>query len=122
MPNNAIVFSDDDDVVWCDSCDARLYELKDGSMICTNGNCGRLYQPGSVNKHKRHLQPIESPYDDTDIPLVPLREWQYGHAMSKRKKKTSILDKEERMWLSQGSGRSITDVQEWLPEGQDWMV
>jgi hypothetical protein len=85
-------------------------------MICTN--CCREYSPGSVNKRKRRLEPIEGPHDDSEIPLVPLREWQYGHAMSQRRKKPTILDKEDKAFVSQGSGRSITDVQEWLPEGE----
>jgi hypothetical protein len=35
-----------------------------------------------------------------------------------KKKKPTILDKEEKAWVSGGSGRSIISVEEWLPEGE----
>jgi uncharacterized Zn finger protein (UPF0148 family) len=116
MPNDAIIFSGDDDnnKVFCDDCDALLHERKDGSLICTN--CCREYVPGSINKRKRALGPIESPYDDiaADIPLVSMTEYH----QQQRKKKPSILDKEERAFVAGKSGRSITSMEEWLPEDE----
>jgi hypothetical protein len=108
---SAIICDDGpDDKSWCDPpCDALLIERKDRSHICSY--CGREYLPGAVNKHKRHLEPIECPYDDSDIPLVSLRE--YGQP---QRKKQSILDKEDRAFVAGKPGRSITNVEEYFPE------
>jgi hypothetical protein len=111
MPSAIIFSDDDDDKAWCNPpCDALLIERKDGSMICSY--CGREYLPQAVKKHKRHLGPIESPYDDSEVPLVSLSDYS-----NPQRKKQSILDKEDKIWVSQGSGRSITSEDEWFPEG-----
>ena len=113
MPNNAIVFSDDDDEKsYCDDCSYLLIERKDGSMRCSNPDCGRQYSPDSVNKHKRKLRPDKSPYDGSDVPLVSMTE--YGSYA--KKKKQTILDKEEKAFVAARPGRSIINVEEWLPE------
>lgn len=72
--------------------------------------------PDSVNKHKRDLQPIESRYDDGPL-VVPMKE--YGSYT--KKKKATVLDKEEKAFVAagRGAGRSIIDVEEWLPEGEN---
>jgi hypothetical protein len=101
-----------DEAAWCEDCDARLFERRDGSMICSNGDCGRQYPAGSTTKHKRNLQPIENPFDTDGPILVSMTE--YGSY--KKKKKETILDKEEKAWVAGGSGRTIIDIQEW-PEG-----
>jgi len=61
----SIVFDgDESEHAYCDSpCNALLYQRKDGSMICSY--CSRVYPAGSVNKHKRGLEPIENPYDNS---------------------------------------------------------
>ena len=70
--------------------------------------------PDSVNKHKRKLSPDKSRYSQEGPELVPMTE--YGSYV--KKKKPTILDKEEKAWVSGGSGRSIINVEEWLPEGE----
>jgi hypothetical protein len=100
-----------DEKAWCDPpCDALLIERKDGSMICSY--CAREYLPKSVNKHHRTLEPIENPYDTDGPILVSMNE--YGSYV--KKKKETILDKEEKAFVAAGKGRSIIDVEEWLPE------
>jgi hypothetical protein len=99
-----IIYDDGPDKAWCDPpCDALLHERKDGSMICTG--CCREYLPGSVNKRKLALEPLESPYDDAEMPVVMMSDY-----TQPQRKKPTILDKEERAWLAQGKGlgRSIT--------------
>ncbi len=118
MPNavtamNVIVFdgSDDDDIAWCDpQCDARLYERKDGSRICSY--CGREYLPDSVNKHKRKLSPDKNRYETDGPELISLS----GYAEPQKKKKQTVLDKEDKLWLAQGKGRSIIDSEDFYPE------
>jgi hypothetical protein len=108
--SSIVFFYNDDDNSYCDEkdCGYILIERKDGSKICSNPDCRREYLPDSVNKHKRSLQPI-----DSDEPIiVPMTE--YGSY--KKKKKPSILDKEDKAWVSQGSGRSIIAVDEYWPE------
>lgn len=110
MPSGNIVFEDDGDKAWCNSpCDALLIERKDGSHICSY--CGREYLPNAVNKHKRRLGPVEDPYDSEGPELISLT----GYAQPGRKKPT-ILDKEDKAFVSGKSGMSITSVDEWLPE------
>jgi hypothetical protein len=114
--NDAFIFSDDDkdENSWCDSCDscdAKLIERRDGSMVCSNSDCGREYLLKSVNRYKRELQPVESPYDTDGPEIVPMTDY----AAIIQPKKESVLDKEDRHWVSKGSGRSITDVDEWFP-------
>ncbi len=109
MPS-AIICDDVPDDVYCDPpCDALLIERKDGSMICSY--CGKEYLANAVKKHKRHLGPIESPYDDSEVPLVSLSDY-----ANPQRKKPSILDKEDRAFVAGKPGRCITDVQEWFPE------
>ena len=109
MRNESTVFDDDDDKSWCDSCDALLIERRDGSMICSY--CGREYLPNAVKKHKRHLGPIENPYDDGEVPLVSLSDY-----TNPQRKPSTILDKEDRAFVAGKPGRSITNVEEWFPE------
>ena len=109
-PMPAIVFSDDDDDnSWCGDCDALLYERKDGSMICSNPQCGRNYLPSEVKKHKRHLGPVESPYDDSDVPLVSLSDY-----ANPQRKKPSVFDREDRLFESK-SGRYFTEHEDYFP-------
>jgi hypothetical protein len=82
-----------------------------GSRICSNGSCGREYLPDSVNKHKRKLSPDKSYSQQEGPELISLT----GYATA-QKKKPSILDKEDKAWVSQGSGRSIIDAEEFYPE------
>lgn len=109
----SIVFDGDyDDKAWCDPpCDGLLVERKDESMLCTI--CGRTYLPGSVNKHKSDLAPAGGYYANDDGPLLePL----VSYTTTPQKKKPTAGDKEDKMWLSQGSGRTLVDVEEWTPE------
>jgi hypothetical protein len=51
--------------------DALLYERKDGSSICSN--CGRIYNPDSIQKHHTELEPEkESVYKNDGPEVVPL--------------------------------------------------
>ena len=114
MPNNAIVFSDDDEKSYCDDCSYLLIERKNGSTIYSNPDCRREYLPDSINKHKRKLQPDKSRYSEEGPELISLT----GYGQPSKKKKETMLDKEEKAWVSSGPGRSIIDVQEWLPEDE----
>jgi hypothetical protein len=99
------------DISWCDSCDARLYEKRDGSMICSNPVCGRTYLPDSVQKHKRKMSPDKS-YTDIGAPeLVSMTNF-----TNTKKKTETIMDKEERLMAQKKSGFSWTNIEEWLPE------
>jgi hypothetical protein len=40
------------------------------------------------------------------------------HQEPHKKKKPTILDKEEKAFIAAGKGRSIIDIQEWLPEDE----
>ena len=112
---SSIVFTyDDDDKSYCDEtdCGYLLIERKDGSRICSNPDCRREYLPNAVNKHKRDLQPI-----DHDEPIVvPMKD--YGSYT--KKKKQTVLDKEEKAFVAagRGAGRSIIDIDEYWPEGE----
>jgi hypothetical protein len=71
MPNDAIVFSDDDEKAWCNQydCGGELKQLKDGSMLYLA--CNYIYQPDSIVKHKSKLGPNKNRYlDERDGPLV----------------------------------------------------
>jgi hypothetical protein len=89
----SIIFSDDDDKAWCNDCDALLYERKDGSSVCSNGNCGRIYNADSIKKHHTQLGPTkESPYKNNGPEVVPLD----SYADPERKKKpASPIDRED---------------------------
>jgi hypothetical protein len=67
--------------------------------------------PDSVNKHKRKLGPSKSRVSDDGPIVVPMTG--YGQP---QKKQETVLDEEEKAFVRAGRGRSITDVQEWLPE------
>ncbi len=111
----SIVFDDEPDKSWCDQpdCGGLLIERKDSSSICSI--CLHEYLPDSVKLHKSKLGPTKGYYDKDDGPeLINIREY-----TEPRKKKPSILDKEDRIWASQGSGRSIIDYDEFYPEGED---
>ena len=108
---SSIIFSPDaDDTAWCDSCDARLIERKDGSSICSG--CSRIYEPDSIQKHHMELQPEVKIYDDVgELPVVMMSEYSQP-----QKKKPSITEHEDKMWIAGKSGRTITDAEEYLPE------
>ena len=108
-----IVFTgdDEDDISWCDPpCDARLYERKDGSKICSY--CGREYLPDSINKHKRKLGPSKGRYSDDGPILEPMTE--YGQTPNKRK--GIVLDREEKAMAQKKSGFHWTEIEQWPPE------
>jgi hypothetical protein len=105
---------DDDDVAWCSDCDARLYERKDESHVCSNPSCGRVYQPNSVKKHKTGLHPVVDPYEIEGPALLPLTSY-----YTKKKKKPSLGDKEDQAFVSKKSELSITSYEEYLPEGSE---
>jgi hypothetical protein len=113
---NAIIFDDDDtEKEWCNSpCDALLIKRRDGSRICSY--CGREYLPNSVSKHKSTLGPNKTPQEsESDGPLVvPLSG--YGQYTPKKRNTNPTADKEDRLWLSQGSGRSIVSSEDYWPE------
>jgi hypothetical protein len=111
MPS--IVFSDDDGQSYCDWCDALLYERKDGSMICSNGVCCRVYSPQQITRHKRKLGPSESSTDSSEPLLMSLSDY-----ATPQHKQPSILDREDRKFVQQSSGRSITSYEEFYPEAQ----
>jgi hypothetical protein len=106
----AILFSSDDDV-YCDSCDAKLYVRKDNSMVCSNPQCGRVYNEGSITKHRSKLKPAK----DLDAPmLIPLTEY---HNYDGKRKKKEVTKYEDDYFVSRKSGLSITDSEEFLPAG-----
>jgi len=103
-----------DEASWCDSCDARLFERRDGSMICSNGDCGRQYPAGSVNKHKRGLEPIKNPNDNSANGgplLISMTDY-----TNKKKKMPSIFDKEDKL-LESRSGFYWIEHEDYWPEG-----
>src|SRR5215217_6559646 len=75
--NSPIIYFGEDDKSYCSSCDYLLYERKDGSMVCSNGDCGRIYSPNEVRKHKSKLGPeIEKRAIDGDGPeVVPITDY-----------------------------------------------
>jgi hypothetical protein len=92
MNNDAIIFSDaEDDVSWCDSCDARLYERKDQSLVCSNPECGKIYAAGSVTKHRLTLSPDKEPRSQGGPAVVPIT----GFTDKKKQKKSSVFDRED---------------------------
>jgi len=105
--------SGDEENSFCDWCDAKLYLRKDGSMICSNGTCCRVYSPTSVTKHKRKLGPSESPNDSEEPLFMHLTDY-----ATPQRKSPSILDMEDNKFIQQGSGRSITSYEEFYPEAQ----
>jgi hypothetical protein len=109
-----IVCDDGLDEAWCDQkyCGGKLIPWKNESMVCSL--CEHLYSPDSIKKHKAKLGPNKDPYGRDGPLLVSMTEYS-----EKPKKKPSILDKEDKLWVSQGSGRSIIDYDEYYPEGQD---
>jgi uncharacterized Zn finger protein (UPF0148 family) len=94
----SIIFSDADDEAWCDDCDARLIERKDGSSICSN--CSRVYTPDSVQKHHMELQPEKNPYSNEGPELVSIT----GYTEQQQKKKPSVFDKEDKFIESKKTG------------------
>jgi hypothetical protein len=116
MPNDSIVFSDDEKV-WCDEkyCGGKLIPYgKDGTMICSL--CEHVYLPDSVMLHKSDLRPDKSRHDsDRDSGSIAVSMTEYSE---KPTKKPTILDREDMIFVRQGSGRSIIDYEEWLPEGE----
>jgi len=103
-----------DEAAWCEDCDARLFERRDGSMICSNGDCGRQYPAGSTTKHRRSLQPIENPYDTDGPILVSMTEY----TNTNRKKKTpSVFDKEDKLFESK-PGRHFIEHYDYDPEAK----
>jgi hypothetical protein len=116
--NDSIVFAgfhdDDDDIAWCDSCDAWLFERRDGSTIFSNGSCGLTYSPDSITKHKTGLHPRNDPYARDDPEGVPLRNYYSGS--SSAAKREPKLDKEDKAFIAQGKGRSISEWDGWFPE------
>jgi uncharacterized Zn finger protein (UPF0148 family) len=111
---SAIVFDgDNEEHSWCDLCDARLFQRKDGSMICSNSDCCKVYPAGSINKHKRSLEPIEDPYDnspDSGPLLISMTEY-----TNKKRKKPTVWDKEDKIFEGK-SGRYFTTHEDWPPE------
>ena len=112
---SAIVFDgDESEHSYCDApCDARLFQRRDGSMICSY--CSRVYPAGSINKHKRSLEPIEDPYDnsaDSGPLLISMTEY-----TNKKKKKPSVFDKEDKLMASR-SGFSWIEHEDYGPEAE----
>ena len=70
--NNAIIYDGEDDQSYCGACDYLLYERRDQSMICSNPDCGRMYTPDDVTKHKSKLGPElqKRNHDGGDGPLL----------------------------------------------------
>ena len=110
----SIVFDgDESEHAYCDSpCDALLYQRKDGSMICSY--CSRVYPAGSVNKHKRGLEPIKNPNDNSANGgplLISMTDY-----TNKKKKMPSIFDKEDKL-LESRSGFYWIEHEDYWPEG-----
>jgi uncharacterized Zn finger protein (UPF0148 family) len=108
-----IICDDGSDEAYCDqyNCGGRLFELKDGSMMCSL--CEHQYRPNTVHKHKRKLHPSESPYDSEEPLFMHLTDY-----ATPQRKSPSILDREDNRFVQQGSGRSITSYEEFYPEAQ----
>jgi hypothetical protein len=106
MNSGNIVYDDGPDQCWCDSCDALLYERKDQSFICSNPECGRIYNPDSVTKHRTKLEPNKSPYSQEGPELVPITGF-----TDMKKKKPSVFDREDQKMKRPG----FSIVEEW-----DW--
>ena len=108
-----IVYTPDDEAVWCDSCDARLIQRGDESFICSN--CCKEYEPKSTLQHHVGLGPEYDPYEEAkaELPLVMLSN--YGDT---RKKKKGITDYEDEFLASKKSGFMITSSDEYLPAGE----
>jgi hypothetical protein len=62
--NPAIIYNGEDNNAYCGACDYLLYEKRDGSMICSNPDCGRIYSSSDVLKHKSKLGPDIKRYED----------------------------------------------------------
>jgi hypothetical protein len=109
-----ICSGDDENKSYCNSpCDALLYEKKDGSFVCSNPSCGRVYNQDSVKAHKSYLRPSKNPHD-TSPGIVALTEY---HNYSPQKKKKEVTKYEDDYFNSVKSGRNVTHSEEWLPEG-----
>lgn len=107
----AIIFSDDDDASWCDWCDARLFERKDGSMVCSNGECGRIYSAESTTKHHTTLRPVIDPYSNQGPELISMPEYATG----RQKLKPTPGEVEDKYLERKKSGFHITDATELFP-------
>jgi hypothetical protein len=70
-----------------------LYERKDGSSVCSNGSCGRIYNADSVKKHHTKLGPTkENPYSNNGPEVVPLDAYR---KYPQKKKPSSPIDRED---------------------------
>ena len=73
-------------------------------MICSNGSCGKIYQPNSVRKYKTGLEPKKNPYSTNDGPeLIPLHAYRNADSKSKKKNTNAAIDREdEKMYRRPG--------------------
>ena len=105
---SSIVFSDGDDAAYCDLCDARLIERKDGSMMCSF--CNHVYNPDQITKHRMDLQPEKSKGNQDGPELVNITDF------TAQKKGPTQVDIEDKMFVKRKSGMSITSFEEYFPE------
>jgi hypothetical protein len=108
-----IVFSDDEGNSYCNSCDALLFERKDGSMICSNGYCAKTYNPGSVKKHHTKLGPVK---ETESSELVPLHL--YANFNPQKQKQKNPIDYEDEKMFKPRPGFSITSKEDFFPESE----
>jgi hypothetical protein len=111
MNNDVIIFSDADDAAYCDSCDALLYERKDQSFVCSNPECGKIFAPDSVTKHRMELSPDKLQPQERGPEVVPIT----GFTDTKKKKKSTVFDREDQKLFSR-AGVSLISVEDFLPE------
>jgi hypothetical protein len=106
-----VVSDADEDKSYCNTCDALLYERKDGSMICSNGYCAKTYNADSVTKHHTKLGPTK----EAEAPeLVPLDL--YAHFNPQKQKQKNPIDYEDEKMFKPRAGFSITSKEDFFPE------
>lgn len=115
--NNTIIYNGEDDNAYSSACDYLLYERGDGSMICSNGQCGRVYSADDVTKHRAKLGPeLQKRNQDGGDGQLLVAITDYT---SPKKKTPTPGEIEDLAMVRKKSGMSITSYEEYLPDKEE---
>lgn len=101
-----IVFFDESDKSYCNKCDYILIPISDKMLVCSG--CETTYSYDDIVRHHSKLGPRSSVYDDNDVGIALMD--QYGKPAKKPPTQGEI---EDQRWVSQGSGRSIVEAEDY---------